>query len=284
MTDSPRAQVGVFGGSGFYSLLSGTTREITVETPYGPPSDTIVTGEIGGRTVAFLPRHGRNHSIPPHLINYRANIWAMKSLGVTDIIAPNACGSLQTYVRPGDFVVCDQFVDRTTGRKDTFFDGEFSLVHPLTPEIDHRVTHVSSADPYCPLLRAHAIQVCQERGVTVHDAGTVVVVQGPRFSTKAESQWFTSLGWEVINMTQYPECYLARELEISYANISVITDYDAGLVAEEGQSGAVSNQEVINTFRANMEKLKGVLFQMIETLPDTSASPARRCLAMSRFE
>src|SRR6476469_6805522 len=149
MTDSPRAQVGVFGGSGFYSLFSDTPHEVTIDTPFGSTSDTFVIGAIGDKKVAFLPRHGRQHSIPPHLINYRANVWAMKSLGVTDIIAPNACGSLQTYVHPGDFVICDQFVDRTTGRRDTFFDGQFALTSPQIIEIDERVTHVSSADPYC---------------------------------------------------------------------------------------------------------------------------------------
>ncbi len=267
---SDKAQVGVFGGSGFYALLSGNVREVKVETPYGSPSDVVTLGEIGGKTVAFLPRHGKNHDLPPHIINYRANVWAMKSLGVTDVIAPNACGSLQKHVKPGDIVVCDQFVDRTSGRKDTFYDG------PVT-------THVSSADPYCPVLRAHAIKVCRERGVPAHDKGTVVVIQGPRFSTKAESHWFTNQGWEVINMTQYPECYLARELEMSYVNLSLITDYDAGLHAEEADAKPVSNQDVIDIFSANLEKLKGVVLQMIETLPDTSASPARTALAAARF-
>ena len=268
--ENDRAQVGVFGGSGFYSLLTGKVREVKVETPYGMPSDVVTMGEIGEKTVAFLPRHGANHDLPPHVINYRANVWAMKSLGVTDIIAPNACGSLQTRVKPGDIVVCDQFVDRTSGRKDTFYDG------PVT-------THVSSAEPYCPVLRAHAIAVCKLRQVSVHETGTVVVIQGPRFSTKAESRWFTQMGWEVINMTQYPECFLAREQEMSYVNLSLITDYDAGLIAGEPEARPVSNQDVIDVFRENLEKLKGVVLQMIETLPDTSASPARNCLAASRF-
>ena len=265
----PRAQVGIFGGSGFYSLLSGDVREIKVETPYGAPSDKLTIGELGGKTVAFLPRHGKDHSLPPHRINYRANVWAMKSLGVTDIIGPNACGSLQSYVKPGDFVICDQFVDRTSGRIDTFYDG------PIT-------THVSPAEPYCPILRQHAITVCRERNVTVHDKGTVVVIQGPRFSTKSESRWFSAQGWEVINMTQYPECYLARELEMSYVNISLITDFDAGLEDDESVE-PVTNDEVLAVFSANLEKLRGVLHQMVETLPDTSESPARNCLAAARF-
>lgn len=270
MAELARAQVGVFGGSGFYQFLENV-REIKVETPYGAPSDTVSIAEIGGKTVAFLPRHGRKHSLPPHVINYRANVWAMKSLGVTDIIAPNACGSLQSHVRPGDFVVCDQFVDRTTGRKDTFYDG------PIT-------THVSAAEPYCPILRAHAVQCCRAENVTVHDAGTVVVVQGPRFSTKAESRWFTNQGWEVVNMTQYPECYLARELEMSYVNLSLITDYDAGLVGDDPNAKPVTNDEVLAVFTANLDNLRRVLVRLIETLPDTSQSPARNCLAASRFE
>jgi 5'-methylthioadenosine phosphorylase len=272
MTDSTgtRADVGIFGGSGFYSLLSGDVREIKVETPYGPPSDRIALGEIAGRRVAFLPRHGRDHQLPPHRINYRANVWAMKSLGVTDLIGPNACGSLQTHVRPGDFVICDQFVDRTSGRVDTFYDG------PIT-------THVSAADPYCPILRQHAVRVCRDRGVPVHDRGTVVVCQGPRFSTRAESRWFTQMGWEVINMTQYPECYLALEQEMSYVNLSLITDYDAGLVAESSDAEPVTNADVLRVFQANLETLRGVLIQMVETLPDTSDSPSRRVLAHSRF-
>lgn len=263
------AQVGIFGGTGFYSLLGGEVREEWVETPYGPPSDKVTVGEVGGKRVAFLPRHAKNHSIPPHQINYRANVWAMKSLGVTDIIAPNACGSLQAHVKPGDFVVCDQFVDRTSGRKDTFYDG------PI-------VTHVSAADPYCPILRKHAASVLKRRGLPVHDRGTVVVIQGPRFSTRAESRWFSSQGWEVINMTQYPECFLARELEMSYVNLSLITDFDAGLETEP-DAKPVTNQEVVDAFRANLDNLRGAVLEMVETLPDTSESPARHCLAVSRF-
>lgn len=265
-----RADVGIFGGSGFYSLLTGDVREVKIETPYGAPSDKVTLGTIGDKTVAFLPRHGKDHRLPPHEIPYRANVWAMKSLGVQNIIAPNACGSLQSHIKPGDFVICDGFVDRTSGRKDTFYDG------PIT-------THVGMENPYCPLLRAHAVAVCRDRGVTVHDKGTVVVIQGPRFSTKAESRWFSAQGWEVINMTQYPECYLALEQEISYVNISLITDYDAGLVSDEENAQAVTNDDVLAVFTANLDKLRGVLHQMVETLPDTSQSPSRHVLARSRF-
>ena len=267
-SSSPRADVGVFGGSGFYSLLTGDVRELKVETPYGPPSSNVTLGTVGGRTVAFLPRHGKDHSIPPHAINYRANVWALHSLGAQAILGPNATGSLQHDVKPGDFVLCDQFVDRTSGRKDTFYDG------PL-------VTHVSAAEPYCPILRAHLLRVCRSRGVPVREKGTMVVVNGPRFSTKAESKWYTAMGWEVIGMTQYPECWLARELQIPYANISVITDYDAGLVGESGE--AVTNDAVLEAFHASLEKLKGVVLEAVETLPDLSDSPARTALKGARF-
>jgi len=247
--DYPKAEIGVFGGSGFYSLLDDPV-EFKVDTPYGAPSSPVMYGEIGGRTVAFLPRHGKDHGLPPHMINYRANVYAMSLLGVSRIIGPNACGSLQPGVRPGDFVICDQFVDRTWGRKDTFYDG------PTT-------THVSSADPYCPTMRGVAVEQARALGITVHDRGTVVVIQGPRFSTRAESRWFASQGWEVINMTQYPECYLARELEICYCNISLITDHDAGTEGAE----PVSNEEVVRVFGENNDKVKALLHAMIPALP-----------------
>jgi 5'-methylthioadenosine phosphorylase len=245
----PKAEIGVFGGSGFYSLLDNA-EEYRINTPYGAPSSPVMIGELAGRSVAFLPRHGKEHQLPPHMINYRANVWAMKELGVTRIIGPNACGSLQPGVKPGDFVICDQFVDRTWGRIDTFYDG------PIT-------THVSSADPYCPTMRAIAIEQADALGITVHPKGTVVVIQGPRFSTRAESRWFASQGWEVINMTQYPECYLARELEICYCNISLITDHDAGTEGVE----PVTNDEVVRVFEANNKRLRDLLHAMIPALP-----------------
>ena len=262
---SPTAEIGVFGGSGFTSLLD-SAEEFLIETPYGAPSAPVTIGEIGGRTVAFLPRHGAAHELPPHMIDYRANVWAMKQLGVTRIIGPNACGSLQADVKPGDFVICDQFVDRTWGRKDTFYDG------PVT-------THVSSADPYCPTMRAVAIEQARGLGITVHETGTVVVIQGPRFSTRSESRWFASQGWEVINMTQYPECYLARELEICYCNISLITDHDAG--AEGAQP--VSNDEVVRVFAENNEKVRTLLHAMIPALPVERPCVCAHALAGAAF-
>ena len=192
------------------------------------------------------------HDLPPHLINYRANLWAMKSLGITRIISPCAAGSLQTNVQPGEFVICDQFVNKTWGRKDTFYEG------PIT-------THVSPADPYCPELRNIASSAAKKLGIPVHDKGTILVIQGPRFSTKAESKFFTAMGWEVINMTQYPEAFLARELEMCVVNISLITDYDAGLV---GDVAPVSHSEVIKVFTENNEKLKKLIFAMTQSIPE----------------
>lgn len=263
------AEIGVFGGSGFYSLLENA-KSIKIETPYGPPSDLIAVGDVAGRKVAFLPRHGKLHQLPPHMIPYRANIWAMKHLGVDRIIGPNAVGSLQAEIKPGDFVVCDQFIDRTSGRRDTFYDG------PVT-------THISSADPYCPRLRALAVDVAREQGITVHDGGTCVVIQGPRFSSKAESLWFTNMGWSVVNMTQYPECVLALEQEICYVNIALVTDYDAGIVAK-GTAEPVNAAEIINVLNANNERVKKVIYEMITRMPATRDCPCASALKHARLE
>jgi 5'-methylthioadenosine phosphorylase len=250
----PRADIGVFGGSGFYDFLTDA-ESVRVETPYGMPSDDILIGTLEGKRVAFLPRHGKDHKLPPHKINYRANVWAFKSLGIRWVISPCAAGSLQKNVVPGDFVLCDQYVDRTSGRADTFYDG------PLT-------THVSAADPYCPELRQWAIEAansdeCKQAGIVIHPTGTVVVIQGPRFSTRAESVWFRNQGWEVINMTQYPEAHLIKELEMSPINISLITDYDAGV---DGIP-PVSHEAVIEVFTQNNVKLRTLLFQLIKRIP-----------------
>jgi len=247
------AAIGVFGGSGFYAFLDDV-RHVTVETPYGSPSDQIALARIGGREIAFLPRHGRAHQIPPHSINYRANIYAMKELGVSRILAPTAVGSLQKEIRRGDFVVADQFIDRTRGRRDTFFDG---------PE----VAHIAGVEPYCPELRHRVIEVGEAQGTRIHPSGTVVVINGPRFSTRAESRWFSSFGWHVVNMTQYPEVALARELGICYANISLVTDYDAGL-ADDNDAGAVSIEEVLRVLSDNNERVKRLLLAVVESLPD----------------
>jgi 5'-methylthioadenosine phosphorylase len=254
-----KAEIGIIGGSGFYEFLKDD-RWIDVKTPYGKPSDKIFLGEYlpAGRQVkavkiAFLPRHARGHKIPPHKINYRANIWAMKELGVKIIIAPSAVGSLQAKIKRGDFVIPNEFIDRTNNREDTFFHGP-------------KVVHVSSADCYCDNLRKIAFNVCEKNKLRVHDNATVVVIQGPRFSTHAESKWFTKMGWDIINMTQYPEVVLAREAEICYLNISLATDYDAGLIGKKGIE-PVSIGEVIKVFNKNTEKLKKVILEIIEKIP-----------------
>jgi 5'-methylthioadenosine phosphorylase len=260
------AEIGVFGGSGFYSFLDDP-ETVEIDTPYGPPSAPPVIGEVGGRRVAFIPRHGQHHQFPPHKIPYLANVWAMKELGVTRVIGPNACGSLDVDVKPGDFVICDQFVDRTRSRPHTFYDG------PIT-------THISTADPYCPTMRGVAIEQGKTLGISTHERGTVVVVEGPRFSTRAESAWFKREGWEVINMTQYPECVLARELELCYVNISLITDYDVGV---EGIP-PVTNDEVVRVFNENNEKLRGLLFAIVPNLPEARDCPCATALEGAAFE
>ena len=254
-----KADIGVFGGSGFYSFLENV-EEIDVDTPYGKPSDKISLATFEGKRIAFLPRHGKNHHLPPHMVPYKANIYAMKQLGVTGIIGPTASGSLRADIKPGDFVICDQFVDRTWGRKDTYFDG---------PE----TRHISAAHPYCPELRKLAIETGKSLGITTHEKGTVVVIQGPRFSTVSESRWFSKMGWDVINMTQYPECYLAREQGICYVNIALITDFDAGLEGNEDIE-PVSEAEVLRVFDENNEKVKKMLFEIIKKI-DLNAS--RKC-------
>ncbi|MEA2551952.1 MAG: 5-methylthioadenosine phosphorylase [Fimbriimonadaceae bacterium] len=263
---TPRAEIGIFGGSGFYSLLEDV-REAKVDTPYGPPSDSVMLATVADRKVAFIPRHGRNHTLPPHMVNYRANVWALRALGVQAVISPCAAGSLQRHFEPGSFAVCDQFVDRTNARKDTFFDG------PI-------VTHISPAETYHPLFRQLAIDTIKAHGIPCHERGTVVVIQGPRFSTKAESKWFTDMGWEVINMTQYPEAHLCRELGMAVVNISLITDYDSGLVSG---TEAVTAHDVLEVFRTNSERIKKVVLDMIAKMPaDLSVYGGTDGLAFSR--
>lgn len=259
MSAGPRASVGVFGGSGFYRFLE-EVQEVEIDTPYGRPSDRVAIGLVEGVPVAFLPRHGSRHTLPPAAINYRANLWAMRELGVTRVIAPTAAGSLQPHVRPGDFVVCDQFVDRTWGRADTFY--------PEGPT----VAHVAVADPYCPVLRRLAVAIGREQGVDVHERGTVVVIQGPRFSTRAESRWYAAMGWEVVNMTQYPEVVLARELELCYVNISLITDYDAGLEGRP-EVAPVSVAEVERVFASNNDRVRRLILAMVPRIPSERDCP-----------
>ncbi|MFJ8039373.1 S-methyl-5'-thioadenosine phosphorylase [Kitasatospora sp. NPDC096147] len=262
MTDGTSA-LGVIGGSGLYALLDEVT-EVVVDTPYGTPSDSVLLGEAAGRRVAFLPRHGREHSVPPHRINYRANLWALHSLGVRQVLAPSAVGGLRAEYGPGTLVVPDQFVDRTSGRAGTYYDGL-----PLADGSVPGVVHVSSADPYCPDGRAAALDAAKGLDWEPVDGGTLVVIEGPRFSTRAESRWFSANGWSVVGMTGHPEAVLARELGLCYTSLALVTDLDAGVKTGDG----VSQAEVFAEFGRNVDRLRTVLFETLTRLPD-----ARDCL------
>ena len=242
------ADVAVIGGSGLYALLEGA-EEHDVSTPYGPPSDQITVATVNGRRTAFLPRHGRDHRFPPHRIPYRANLWALHSIGVRQILAPCAVGGLRPELGPGTFVVPDQLIDRTTSRAQTFYD--------------EGAVHVNFADPYCPAGRLAVQKTAQQRGIATHD-GTMVVVEGPRFSTRAESRWFTAIGGSVVNMTGHPEAVLARELAVCYTAIALVTDLDAGVEGDHG----VTQEEVFRVFGENTERLRALLLDVIPTLPE----------------
>jgi 5'-methylthioadenosine phosphorylase len=244
------ADVAVIGGTGFYSFLDDPSEHV-IDTPYGAPSAPIAVGTVAGRSVAFLPRHGRAHEHPPHAINYRANFWALRSLGVRQVLAPCAVGGLRDTVAPGDVVVPDQLVDRTHRRVSSY--------------VETGACHLPFADPYCAATGA---------AVTAADAsvtagGTMVVIEGPRFSTRAESQHYAAQGWDLINMTGAPEAALAREMRQCYAAIALVTDMDAG--AESGQG--VGQEEVFALFKANLERLTGLLTATIAGLPDPTACP-----------
>lgn len=249
---SVQASVGIIGGSGLYNLLEGAF-ELAVETPYGQPSSPVTVAEVGGRSVAFLTRHGRQHEFPPHRVNYRANAWALASLGVRRIIAPCAVGSLQPAVGPGSLVLPDQLVDWTKGRAQTFHD-----------TFDHVPVHAEFADPYCPDVRAAAAAAADDAEWEPIVGGTMVVVEGPRFSTRAESQFFAAQGWLLVNMTGHPEAVLARELGICYSPAAVVTDLDAGVAVGDG----VSVAEVLAEFARSTERLREVLLSTVARLPD----------------
>ena len=248
-----KAKIGVIGGSGVYDLPGlQNVREYKVYTPYGAPSDNIIVGELNGKTVAFLARHGRGHKIPPHRINYRANIWALKSLGVKWLIAVSAVGSLREDYKPGDFVLPDQFIDMTKGiRNHTFFEGEV-------------VAHVSMADPFCEHLREVILEASRQiPEITVHPRGTYVCIEGPRFSTRAESRvWKEVFKADIVGMTLVPEVNLACEAQLCYATIAMVTDYDVW--AEK----PVTAEEVVKTMKSNVEKVKKLLPKIIELLPE----------------
>ncbi len=238
----------VIGGSGFYSFLDDA-REEHVSTPYGDPTAPVAVGRVGDREVAFLPRHGAGHAYPPHRINYRANLWALRSLGVRQVLAPCAVGGLQPDHGPGTLVVPDQLVDRTSGRVQTY--------------MDTGAVHAPFADPYCPVLR----EVLTDAAPDAVDGGTMVVIEGPRFSTRAESQWYAAQGWSLVNMTGHPEAVLARELGLCYATIALVTDLDAGLDAE----GSVDQAGVFAVFAENIGRLKTLLGQAVGAAPEQGA-------------
>jgi 5'-methylthioadenosine phosphorylase len=242
---SEESAVGVIGGSGFYSLLDEPAERL-VDTPYGPPSDALTFGSLAGREVVFLPRHGRGHRFPPHLVPYRANLWALRAAGVRQVVSLSAVGSLTTALQPGALVVPDQVVDRTHGRAHTYFSA------------GDGVGHAPFADPYCPRGRAAALG-----SGDAHAGGALVVVNGPRFSSRAESQEFQRNGWAIIGMTAMPEAGLARELGVCYTTLALVTDLDAGVEAGEG----VTHTDVLQAFAANLPKLRALLVSTLERLP-----------------
>jgi 5'-methylthioadenosine phosphorylase len=242
------ADIAVVGGSGFYEFLEDA-KTVTAQTPFGAPSDPITVGELAGRRVAFLPRHGRDHRFPPHKIPYRANMWALRSLGVRRVLAPTAVGSLTHRYGPGTLVIPDQLVDRTRNRDQTYFD--------------EGACHVPFADPYCPSIRPVAIATARQAGWVPADSGTLVVIEGQRFSTRAESLWFAAQGWTLVGMTGHPEAVLARELALCYTPLALVTDLDAGLEAGEG----VTQAEVFEVFAANIKRLRDLVAMIIAALP-----------------
>jgi len=260
--------IGIIGGSGFYDLAKNL-KEIKVETPYGAPSEKIAIGEIFAKKIAFIPRHAKTHDIPPHKINFRANIWALHSLGVNHVLTVTAAGSLQKKYQPGSFVIVDQFVDRTWGRADTFFDG------PI-------VTHVSSAYPYCEQINKLVSENGQKMDLQIFPKGTVVVIQGPRFSTRAESEWFTKMGWDVINMTQYPEVILAKDLQMGYTAIALVTDYDAGLIADKDIE-PVSASQVHKIFSQSIPLAKKLVLETIKHWPEKLTCNCQKSLEGARL-
>ncbi|HEX3733106.1 MAG TPA: MTAP family purine nucleoside phosphorylase [Mycobacteriales bacterium] len=255
------APIGVIAGSGLYELFGADAPSRSIATPYGDTSAPITLGRLGDRDVAFLPRHGTGHSVPPHRINYRANIWALRSLGVRGLVTFSAVGGLNRDCGPGQFVLTDQIIDRTHGRPDTFFDGDVLAASG--------VQHLSAAVPFCPRLREAASASLAELGERFHPTGTVVVIQGPRFSTAAESRWFRDIGGDTVNMTQYPETVLAGELGIGVVNLSYVTDSDAGLADAESGSGedAVQHHDVLARLTEAQPRIRAALAAIVRAVP-----------------
>lgn len=257
---SDLAEIGVIGGSGFYEFLDDA-RQVDVQTPFGRPSDPLVVGEVAGRRVAFVPRHGRDHRFPPHQIPYRANLWALRSAGVRQVLAPTAVGSLTLAYPAGTLAVPDQLVDRTTGRTQTYYERDGAV-------------HVQFADPYCPAGRASAAAAARASGWDPVTAATLVVIDGPRFSTRAESQWYAAQGWTLIGMTGHPEAVLARELALCYTAVALVTDTDAGVAEGEG----VTQAEVFEVFAANVARLREVLVKAVGALPAVRSCPCQHAV------
>lgn len=260
-TDQLEVPIGIIGGSGFctWPELQCESR-VRIVTKYGNTSDEIQVGKVNGVGVAFIPRHGAQHSIPPHKVPYKANLAALQQLGVTRVIATCIAGSLNPTIRPGTLVVPDQFVNLTWGRDDTF-------------EADGAFVHLPMAEPYCPTMRDLLIA---QRPKHIRDGGTVVVIQGPRFSTIAESRWFSSNGWDLVNMTQYPECFFARELGICYASVAGITDLDVGIANLDDIQNPDRLPHVLKVFKACIECMRDVVSDAIKT----QAAPTCACSAL----
>ena len=255
-----QAEIGVIGGTGVYDpKLVKNLKEVTVETPYGEPSDAIVVGELEGRGVAFLPRHGRKHTIRPTDVNSRANIFALKKLGVQRILASSTVGSLREEYKPGDIVFVDQFIDRTTRREESFYTKD-------------QVCHISVAEPMCSELRKNLITNAKKDKVSHHETGTYVCIEGPRFSTKAESKMYRGWGADIVGMTLVPECVLAREAEVCYANIAMVTDYDVW------KEHPVCVDDIVKTMKANIENVKHIIVDIISALPQERACECKNAL------
>jgi 5'-methylthioadenosine phosphorylase len=250
--------LGVIGGSGLYQMPGlEDVEEIDVETPWGSPSDAVIKGRLGETTLLFLPRHGRGHRIPPSAINFRANLWALKTLGATHVLSVSAVGSLREEIAPGDLVVVDQFIDRTQRRAGTFFDEGFAA-------------HVSMADPVCPMLARAVTEAARQTGVKVHEGGTYVCIEGPRFSTRAESFMFRSWNCSVVGMTNVPEVFLAREIELPYSTLALATDYDCW----REHDASVDITMILEILHKNVERAQETVRHLAKSLPDPARSPA----------
>jgi 5'-methylthioadenosine phosphorylase len=260
-----QVEIGIIGGTGLYDPnLLKNVRGVEVSTPYGPPSDSFTIGEIAGRSVAFLARHGRKHTIRPTDVNSRANMYAFKKLGVTRVLAVSTVGSLKEEYKPGDLVFIDQFIDRTTKREQSFYTHE-------------RVCHISVAEPMCPEVRKTLMNVSKKSKIDAHSNGTYVCIEGPRFSTKAESRMFQMWGADVVGMTMVPECVLAREAELCYASTAMITDYDCW------KDHPVSTNEIVSTMRLNVEKVKKLIMGAVLELPKKREKCQCTCALSNAF-